>query len=110
MELLRLIFAFLLGAAVVLSGLLLLPKLVDKYLKGKKKTWEVVFRIDYYQQPSLYNKDAKGQLIKSAPITVKIQATTEKDALDLLDDIIKEETKGELVRIREIKEKDPQQA
>jgi hypothetical protein len=104
MEFLHLIFAFLLGAAVILSGLFLLPKMVDRYLTGKKKTFEIVFRIDYYQQPSLYNKDAKGQLIKSAPITVKIRAATEKDALNLLDDIIRDETKGELVRIKEIKD------
>lgn len=103
--LLYLIFSFLLGAALTLSGLVFLPGLITRLFKSKKKVWEVVFRIDYYQQPSLYNSNAKGQLIKSQPITVRISAGSEQEALHLLDDIIKEETKGELVRIKEVKEK-----
>ena len=102
---LQLIFAFLLGCAVVLVSLLLLPKLIDRYFKSGKKTFEVVFRINYYQQSSLFNSNAKGQLIKSQPITVRIRAVNEENALHLLDDIIKEETNSELVRIKEIKEK-----
>ncbi|MDP2692725.1 MAG: hypothetical protein Q8O88_03755 [bacterium] len=78
--------------------------MLDKYFSGKKKVYEVVFRLDFFELPSLYSNNIKGQLIKSAPITVRIGATSEKEALHLLDDIIKEETKGELVRIKEIKE------
>lgn len=106
---LQLIFAFLLGAAIVLSALLFLPKLVDKYLTRKNKTYEITFKIDYYRPGSLYSP-SKGTLVKSPPITVNIKASGEHEALALLDDIIKEETKGELVRIREIKEKEPKQA
>lgn len=101
MEFLQLMFAFLLGAALVLSGLLFMPKLIDRYLTRKNKTYEVTFRIDYYNPGSMYSP-SKGTLVKSPPITVNIKASGEQDALHLLDDIIKEETKGELVRIKEI--------
>lgn len=100
--LLQLIFAFLLGAALVLAGLLFIPKLMDRYFRSKKKTYEVMFRIDYYNPGSLFSP-SKGTLVKSPPITIMIQATSEQEALHLLDDIIKEETKGELVRIKEVK-------
>lgn len=104
MNLLELVFSFLMGAAFVLAGLLLLPKMIDRYFKNGKKTFEICFRIDYYSPGSLYSP-SKGQLIKSQPITVMVRAVNEKDALHLLDDIIKEETKAELVRIKEIKVK-----
>jgi len=101
----HLVFAFVLGAGLVLLGLFLIPKLMDKFFNNnKKKTFEIIFRIDYYQQPSLFGSDTKGQLVKSPPITVKIQASNETGALNILDNIIKEETKGELVEIKEIKE------
>jgi len=100
---LELFFSFILGTVFTLLGLLFLPKVLDKYFSGNKKTFEIVFRLDFVEIPSLYNSNAKGQLIKSAPITVRIRANNEQNALFLLDDIIKEETKGELVRIKEIK-------
>lgn len=104
----QLIIAFITGALVVLSIFYLLPKVIDNFIKRRNRVFEIVFRVDYYQQPSLYNKDAKGRLIKSEPITVRIAALNEKEAIAMLDDIIKEKTKGELVRIREIKEKPAQ--
>lgn len=102
MELLHLLFAFLLGAAFVLAGLLFLPKLIDRHFKSEKKVYEVVFRTIYYQQPSMFSNIAKGTLIKSPVITVKIKAKNEQNALCMLDDIIKQETKGELVKIKDI--------
>ncbi len=103
MPLLQLIFAFLLGAAVVLIGLIFLPKIVDRYFKSGKKTYEIVFRVDFYSPGSMFSP-SKGQLIKSQPITVMVRAVNEQDALHMLDDIIKEEVKAELVRIKEVKQ------
>ena len=103
MPFLYLLFAFLLGAAVCLSSLLLLPRLFDKWFRsGKKKVFKVVFRLDYYQQPSLFTSETKGTLIKSPPIAVKIAAKDRDEALHVLDDLIKEETRAELVSIKEL--------
>ena len=103
-NILIIIFFFLLGAATVLVGLIFLPKLIDKYFKSGKKTYEIVFRVDFYSPGSMFSP-SKGQLIKSQPITVMVRAVNEQGALHLLDDIIKEEVKAELVRIKEIKDK-----
>lgn len=104
MPFLYLVFAFILGAAVMLSGFIFIPRLIDKWFSGgKKKVFKIVFRIDYYQQPSLFSAETKGSLVKSPPITVRIAANDRDDALHMLDDIIREETKSELVSIKELR-------
>jgi hypothetical protein len=104
MPFLYLIFAFILGAAVMLSCFYFLPRLLDRlFNNGKKRVFKIIFRIDYYQQPSLFSAETRGALIKSPPIAVKIAARDRDDALHMLEDIIKDETKCELVSIKELR-------
>jgi hypothetical protein len=90
-------------------GLMLRPRL-SKYIKrqfadffdNKHKNYEVEFRIEFYNQPSLHHKGEKGVLVKSPPIQIYVEAIDEEDALDILESIIRQEVKGELISIKEI--------
>jgi hypothetical protein len=104
MPFLYLLFAFLIGVSATLLALVYVPKVIESLFSRKKnKIFKISFRIDYYQQPSIFNPGTKGVLIKSPPITVKIGAKDKDEALHILSDVVKEETRAELVSIRELK-------
>ena len=92
-------------------GLMLRPRL-SKYIRkqfadffdNKHKNYEVEFRIEFYNQPSLHHIGEKGVLVKSPPIQIYVEAIDEEDALNILESIIRQEVKGELISIKEISE------
>lgn len=90
-------------------GLLLRP-ILSKYIRQqlsdfferKYKTYEIKFRIEFYNQPSIHHEGEKGSLVKSPPIQIQIKSPNEEEALNILENIIKQEVKGELVSIKEV--------
>lgn len=90
-------------------GLLLRP-ILTKWLKkyfielfeNEYKRYEIVFKIELYTQPSLHHLGEEGTLVKSDPVRVQVDAEDEEEALMLLDTVIKQEVKAELVSIKEI--------
>lgn len=90
-------------------GLLLRP-ILTKWLKkyfielfeNEYKRYEVVFKIELYTQPSLHHLGEEGTLVKSDPVRVQVDAEDEEEALILLDTVIKQEVKAELISIKEI--------
>ncbi len=98
--------------AVILSllffivGLFLRPvisKWIKKYFLVKNtKRFEVVFRIEFYSQPSIHHVGEEGTLVKSEPIKVQVDALDADEALSILDGVVKQEVKSELVSIKEI--------
>ena len=91
------------GITLTIIGYKVLPILIRKFFpKRNLKCFEVTFKIEYYQSPSLFNNDCEGNIIKSPPITIKIRATDSDQALHILEEVVREETKGELISINEI--------
>lgn len=90
-------------------GLILRPRL-SKYIKKqfsslfdeKTQYYQIDFKIEFYNQPSLHHKSEKGVLVKSPPIQIQVEAVDEEDALTILETIIRQEVKGELISIKEI--------
>jgi|ERR1035437_1042693 hypothetical protein len=77
-------------------------KQFSDFLERKYKTYEIKFRIEFYNQPSVHHKGEKGSLVKSPPIQIQIKSPNEEEALNILESIIKQEVKGELVSIKEV--------
>jgi uncharacterized protein YfcZ (UPF0381/DUF406 family) len=69
---------------------------------NKYKRYEVVFKIEFYSQPSLHHLGEEGTLVKSEPVKVQVDAENEDDALNVLDGVIKQEIRAELLSIKEI--------
>jgi len=100
---------FILCLSCFLIGLTIKPivsKLLKKYLgdffESKLKRFEIVFKIEFYNQPSLHHLGEEGILVKSEPTKIQIDAPDEEEALNILDGVIKQEVKSELVSIKEI--------
>jgi hypothetical protein len=92
-----------------ITGLILRPaitRLFKKHFAGffevKSTRYEVLFKIEFYSQPSIHHLGEEGILVKTEPIKVQIDAESPDDALDVLDGIIKQEIRAELVEIKEI--------
>jgi uncharacterized protein YfcZ (UPF0381/DUF406 family) len=69
---------------------------------SKYKRFEIIFKIELYTQPSLHHLGEEGSLVKSEPVKVQVDAENEDDALHILDGVIKQEVKAELLSIKEI--------
>jgi len=88
-------------------GLMLRPK-ISKYIKNnfeiysKINVYDIEFRIEFYNQPSLHHEGENGVLVKSPPIKIQIRSTDEEEALISLESIIRQEVKGELISIKEV--------
>lgn len=64
--------------------------------------YEIQFRISWLSQPSLFNEDINGELIKTKPITVRVEAINEEEALANLHELLLQEVKPDLITIKEI--------
>jgi hypothetical protein len=69
-----------------------------------RKTYEIQFRLTWLSQPSIFTTDLNGDLVKTKPITVRITADSEHDALMYLNELILQETKPDLIAIKEADE------
>lgn len=93
----------------IVAGLLLRPlisKFVKKHLnffEEETKRFEIEFKIEFYSQPSIHHLGEQGILVKTDTIKAQVDATSEDEALTMVDEIVKQEVKSELVSIREIK-------
>jgi hypothetical protein len=65
-------------------------------------TYELEFQIQFYNQPSLHQIGANGELIKMEPIKISVNAKSEKEAIELLSDIVRQEMKPDLLSIKQI--------
>jgi hypothetical protein len=68
----------------------------------KTKRYEIEFKIEFYSQPSIHHLGETGTLVKTDTIKAQIDAETEDEALTLVDLIVKQEVKSELISIKEI--------
>lgn len=66
------------------------------------KRYEIEFKIEFYSQPSIHHLGETGILVKTDPIKIQIDAENQDEALDLIDSVIKQEVKAELLAIKEI--------
>ena len=72
------------------------------YAASKNKRYEVKFKIEFYSQPSLHHLGEEGVLVKTEPIKAQVDAVDADEALNILDNIIKQEIKAELLELKEI--------
>ncbi len=106
MYLIVLIVGVLLGGFVYKSNLL--NKILNKYrFFPKNKYFEIQFRLLWLSQPSIFTADVNGDLIKTKPITIRIVAESEHDALIYLNELLLQEVKPDLIAIKEIDEQIP---
>lgn len=100
---------FILVLIAFITGVLLRP-LISRIAKknfadwfdSKFKRYEIEFKIEFYSQPSIHHLGETGVLVKTDPIKVQVDAETEDEALTLVDLIVKQEIKSELLSIKEI--------
>jgi hypothetical protein len=101
--------SFIFSVLFFIIGLILRP-FISRLIKSqfgnffldKYKRFEIVFKIEFYSKPSIHHLGEEGMLVKSEPVKVQIDAENEDDALEILDGVIKQEIKAELVSIKEI--------
>ncbi len=74
----------------------------NDYFESKYHRFEIEFKIEFYNQPSIHHLGQEGILVKSEPVKVQIDAPDEEEALNLLDGVIKQEVKAELLSIKEV--------
>lgn len=92
----------------IILGLILykkFPKCVRTWfpdLLPRSIVYEIQFRISWLSQPSLFNEDINGELIKTKPITVRVEAINEEEALANLHELLLQEVKPDLITIKEI--------
>lgn len=101
--------AFLFSLLFFITGLILRPvitRLFKKYFYSffevKSTRYEVLFKIEFYSQPSIHHLGEEGILVKTEPIKVQVDAESPDEALNTLDGIIKQEIRAELIDIKEI--------
>jgi len=94
--------AFVFG--VILQPLIMkfIKKHFVHWLHSNLKRFEIEFRIEFYSQPSIHHLGEQGILVKTDPIKVQVDAETQDDALTIVDLIVKQEIKSELINIKEI--------
>lgn len=102
MTLLLCLSSFVIGLAVkpLLSSFF--KKHFGDFFEIKLKRFEIVFKIEFYNQPSIHHLGEEGILVKSDPVKIQIDAPDEEEALNILDGVIKQEIKSELLSIKEI--------
>ena len=88
-------------------GIFLRPVIVKyfkKYLnfQTNEKRFEIEFKIEFYSQPSIHHVGEQGMLVKTDPIKIQVDAKNADEALDMVDLVVKQEVKSELVSIKEI--------
>ena len=69
---------------------------------AESKRYEIIFKVEFYNQPSIHHLGEEGILVKSEPIKIQVDADDEDDALDIVDTLVKQEVKAELMAIKEI--------
>ncbi len=99
----------LLAITFFIVGIILRPKIIlflkkhfSQYFQQELKRYEVQFKIEFYNQPSIHHLGEEGKLSKSEAIKIQIDADSQDEALSILEDIIKQEVKSELLEIKEI--------
>lgn len=103
------ITVFILILIAFIAGVLLRPlisriakKNFTDWFDSKYKRYEIEFKIEFYSQPSIHHLGETGMLVKTDPIKVQVDAKEEDEALTLVDLIVKQEVKSELISIKEI--------
>ena len=69
---------------------------------AKIKRYEVTFKIEFYSQPSIHHLGEEGVLVKTDSIKLQVDAENQDEALTMLDGIIKQDIRAELLAIKEI--------
>lgn len=103
------ITVFILILLAFISGVLFRP-MVSNFIKKNFSDWfefknnryEIEFKIEFYSQPSIHHLGEVGTLVKTDPLKIQVDAKTEDEALSLVDLIVKQEVKSELLSIKEI--------
>ncbi len=93
------------GIAVGILLYIKVPIWIKKWFpkwERELKVYEIQFRISWLSQPSLFNVEVNGELIKTKPITVRIKAINEQSALLHLHELVIQEVKPDLITIKEI--------
>jgi hypothetical protein len=96
--------SFFIALLFFVVGLILRPALSRsiKSMTAKIKRYEITFKIEFYSQPSIHHLGEEGVLVKTDSIKLQIDAEGEDEALTMLDGIIKQEIKAELLAMKEI--------
>ncbi len=103
MHLLMLILGVVIGIILYKKAPVLFSRYRPMFFPSKK-TYEIQFRLTWLSQPSIFTTDINGDLVKTKPITIYITADTEHEALSNLNELILQETKPDLISIKEADE------
>lgn len=100
----ELIIGTIIGGIITILGYIFIPKWLGKFFKKNipNKYFEIIFKIGFLVESSIYYKDTPSSLIKTEDIKIKIKAENEKEALSMLNDIIQKEIKIDLVNIKDL--------
>ncbi len=101
MYLLMLIIGVVVGIILYIRIPIWIKTWFPKWIK-ETKVFEIQFRISWLSQPSFFNVEVNGELIKTKPITVRVEAQDEESALLHLRELIIQEIKPDLITIKEI--------
>jgi hypothetical protein len=100
---------FIFSIIFFIAGIILRPQIVkllkkhfSQYFHKDIKRYEVQFKIEFYNQPSIHHLGEEGKLARSEAIKIQIDAESQDEALSILEGVIKQEVKAELLEIKEI--------
>lgn len=90
---------FIIGSLFGILVYIYVPKLVSRFSKKIGKDYEVTFTIMYLTHPKETNK--KGEYVRMKPISIRVKAVDDEDAVDFANEIVHDNIKVEIDSVEE---------